>query len=81
MCEPNEGLDDEEYVGCESKDCVYRFEMWNTVLVFVYLYHNPGCDEGGKREVIEDGVGIGSFFLLLCCMRGLENEGALSEEE
>lgn len=55
--------------------------MWDTVFIFVYFDYDPGCYEGCESEVIEDGVGVGSFFLLLGCVGWLEDESALGEEE
>jgi hypothetical protein len=48
------------------------------LIVFNYNQSGDGCQKG---DVVECGVRIRAFLLLLCGVSGLDNEDALDEEE
>lgn len=53
---------------------MWRFEVGSIVSEFVVFYNYETGDERIEAEVVEREVSNGALPLLLCCMRGLEDE-------
>jgi hypothetical protein len=60
---------------------VRRLEVGSIVADLVVFYHDQPGDGCQKGNVIQRGVRICAFLLLLCGVGRLNNEDALDEEE
>jgi hypothetical protein len=58
-----------------------RLEVCPVVADLVVFNHNQSSDGCQKGNVVQGGVRICAFLLLLCGVSGLDNEDALDEEE
>jgi len=74
-------LNDDQDVGDQAEDGVGRLEVSAVVRDLVVLDDDEAGDRGEKGDVVERGVGVGAFALLLGGVGGLEDEDAFDEEE
>jgi hypothetical protein len=77
----NDSLQSRKDVCDQAKNCMRRLEVCPVMadlIVFNYNQSGDGCQKG---NVVQCGVGICAFLLLLCGVSGLDNEYALDEEE
>lgn len=70
-----------EDVRDQAEDGVRRNEVCAVVADLVVLDHDQSSDGCEKRNIVESCVRVCAFLLLLCSVRGLDNEDALDEQE
>lgn len=75
------GLQDDQDVGDQTQDGVRGLEMRAPVVEFVVLDDDQPGDGGEDGDVVECRMGVGSLFLLLGRVRGLQDEDGLDEKE
>jgi hypothetical protein len=74
-------LDEDEDIGDQPEDGVGGHEVRAVVADLVVLDHDEAGEGGEQRDVVEGGVRVGAFFLLLGCVGWLDDEDALDEED
>lgn len=77
----NSSLHDHEGVCDQAEDRMRGLEVRDAVLDFVVLDNHQAGDQQGNTQVVEGSMGIGTLDLLVLCMRRLEDERALRDEQ
>lgn len=77
----NSSLHNHEGVCDETKDGMWGLEVRDAVLDFVVLNNDQAGNEESNAQVIQSGMGIGALDFLVLCMRRLEDERALRDEQ
>ena len=78
---PDQGLDDEEYVGDQAQNGVWGLEVLAAVRDLVVFDYDEASDESEDADAIEDGVDVGTLLLLFGGVGRLEDEYCLSGDK
>lgn len=81
LSDADNGLEEEEDVGDETKDGVRGLEVCAAVSDLVVFDDNEGGNESEDGGQIEDSMDVGALLFLLGGVGGLEEEDGLGSEE